>query len=130
MRLEIYEDELNVYLCVLDRRSACTGIARVGKDKRNAHELFADLFEQLRENPEAWGRWHEFDAPGLAYDRKILTSCLLCCWTDDSGMVCINDRTSPAARAVIGGSFADFYDGVGYPDCEDCRVSGLLDEEG
>ena len=38
MKLEIFEDEMNVYLCVLDRRSACLGIARVGKDKKNAHE--------------------------------------------------------------------------------------------
>ena len=129
MKLEVYEDELNVDLCVLNDRSACLGIARVSKDKKNARELFADLFDQLRGSPEAWRDWHDFENAGLVYDRKLLSGCLLCCWTDDAGMVCISDRTSPVARAIIGGCFSDFYEDAGCPDIDDSRASGLLDEE-
>ena len=128
MKLEIYEDELNVYLCVLNDRSACVGIARTSKSLRTAHEAFSKLFDQLRGDSEAWRDWRDFENAGLVYERKILNGCLLCCWTDDTGMVCINDRTSTEARAIIGGCFSDFYNDVGYPDCEDCRLSGLLEE--
>ena len=138
MNIELYEDELNVYLCVLDERSACLGIGRVSKEDRYAHEGLSDLFEQLKADPEAWSKWSEFGAPGLTYERKILSECLLCCWTDDDGTVCIYKDTSPVARAIIGGKFADFYDDIGEPDrrrfeepddCDECRFSGLLEED-
>lgn len=126
--IEVYEDELNVYVCVLNAYSACVGIGRVSKAARNAHEMFKDMLDQLRADPEAHTRWREFDVPGLAYERMILNDCLLCCWYDGSPNM--NDSTSPAARAIINGSFADFYNGTSFADdCEECRLSGLLEEE-
>ena len=77
MKLEVYEDELNLYLCVLDKRSACMGIGRVSKENKEAYEAFSDLFDQLCGDPEAWRGWHDFENAGLVYDRKIIAVCVI-----------------------------------------------------
>ena len=132
MRLEVYEDELNVYLCVFDKRGGCVGIARVSKESPKARERFAELLEQLNEDPEGYVvrvYWRDFELPGLVYERKILRSCLLCCWLSEDGSVNHNNNMSPIARNIIGGAYSDFYAGEDEPECEDCRVSGLISED-
>lgn len=129
MITEVYEDALSVYLCVFDNRCECVGIGRVMKSSRNAHEMFADLIEQLKKNPQACLDWREFEVPSLTYDRMMKRDCQRVCWLDEDNNPCMDANTDPDTRAIIGGSYADLYTDTGVPDCEDCRLSGMITED-
>ena len=145
MKLELYEGNLSIYLCVLNDKGGClavrlfdryTGAARAAKGGKVTDEIDNIVFAArgLAKDPDSWRRWRDgMEIPGLVYDREVLNTARLAAHHDSAGWHIDNETMGAEVRRFI-----DTFDleadliaaaDVGIPDCEECRGSGLIDEE-
>ena len=132
MTIELYEGSKSLYLCIVNRQGGCLA-ARVfdvyDGSQRDGGSDIGTAARELAADPAAWGRWNVgLYPPGIAYEREILSVARLAMHHDAGSWHTDNPNCGPAVR-----KFKDAYNeaaaDVGVPDCEGCRLSGLLEED-
>ena len=130
MNYEIYEDQHHYYLAAVRDDGGCVAVEMFDRDTLCSPD--GDMSQVLRKCFEAPLEWKEIIAHGMAvpvlvYPRKLLSDeCDLIAWTLPNGKWCrrydsIDEQLSPDMIDPDEPDYTDF--------CEQCRASGLLDEE-
>ena len=126
---ELYEDEhkLVLFVCVVSDKGKCLSVLTI-----NAEDTVVAIgtAELLATDPNSWCDWHGSEIPELFYERGILDNATLLAhydgyWHEDNQP---RIRRNKAASAFLK-AYYDAISEVGIPDCDDCRISGLISED-